>query len=223
MVLLVLSIEFLQNLMDLLAGVLNLLNEFGALVDHKLIMGRFGLWCGKWKCNINGSQGLESQTHLKWAMVSEAMESHVVIVMNIGETLVPCMWMLRIVREKDVHNQPIDDLCLDVGLGVECNGFCDLGVQQKQETEPKCVEEPFVPVKYDGLWYPKVDPHSFEKYLGSICQYDIILAGCEDGHPWKLINDHKYAIISLLGGWEARHVIHWDGFARLLRNRKRGV
>ena len=73
MALFVLSIGFLQNLMDLLADALNLLNESGGFVERKLIMGRVYLCGGKRKCNINGSQGLESQTHLKWAMVSGAM------------------------------------------------------------------------------------------------------------------------------------------------------
>jgi hypothetical protein len=38
-----------------------------------------------------------------------------------------------------------------------------------------------------------------------------------------LINYHKYTIIALLGGWKARHVIHKDGFPRLLESRKRGI
>jgi hypothetical protein len=41
MALLVLSIGFLQNLMDLLADVLNPLNESGGFVDLRLNMGRF--------------------------------------------------------------------------------------------------------------------------------------------------------------------------------------
>jgi hypothetical protein len=45
MALLVLSIGFLQNLMDLLADVLNLLNESGGFVSLRLNMGRFFL-CG---------------------------------------------------------------------------------------------------------------------------------------------------------------------------------
>jgi hypothetical protein len=63
-------------------------------------------------------------------MVGGAMESPVVTVLNIGETLVPCMWMLRVVHVQDVHNHLIDDLCLVVCLGVESSGFCELGVQQ---------------------------------------------------------------------------------------------
>jgi hypothetical protein len=110
--------------------VLNPLNESGGFVDRRLIMGRVCLCGGKRKCNINGSQGLESQPHLKWAMVGGAMESPVVTVLNIGETLVPCTWMLRVVHAQDVHNHLIDDLCLAVCLGVESSGFCELGVQQ---------------------------------------------------------------------------------------------
>jgi hypothetical protein len=60
MALLVLSIGFLQNLLDLLVDVLNLLNESGGFVDRRLIRGRVYLCGGKRKCNINGSQGLES-------------------------------------------------------------------------------------------------------------------------------------------------------------------
>jgi hypothetical protein len=100
--------------------------------------------------------------------------------------------MLRIVHAQDVHNHLIDNLNLAIGLGVERSGFCELGVQQRPKTRPKGVEEPDVSVKDDGLWYPKVDPHSFKEELGSICHYDILLTGYEDGHLQKLINDHKH-------------------------------
>jgi hypothetical protein len=122
----VLSIGFLQNLLDLLADVLNPLNDFGGFVNCRLIMGRVYLCGGKRKCNINGSQGLESQPHLKFAMASGAMESPVVTMLNIGETLVPFTWILRVVHTHDVQNHPIEDLC----LGEESSGFCELGVQQ---------------------------------------------------------------------------------------------
>jgi hypothetical protein len=133
MVLLVLSIGFLQNILDLLVDVMNPINESGGFVDRKMIMGRFYLCGDKRKCNINGSQGLESQTDLKWAMVGGAMEIPFVTMLNIGETLVPCTWMLRIVHVHDVHNHMIDELCLVIGLGMESNGFCDFGVQQRPE------------------------------------------------------------------------------------------
>jgi hypothetical protein len=134
MVFLVIRIGFMQNILDLLADVLNPLNESGGFVDHRLIKGRVCLCGGKRKCNINRSQGLESQTHLKWAMASGTMESPIVIVLDIWEIIIPCMWILRIVDAQDVHNHAIDDLCLAIGLGVERSGFCEIGVQQRLET-----------------------------------------------------------------------------------------
>ena len=56
-------------------------------------------------------------------MSSGAMESPVVTVLNIGETLIPSTRMLRVVHAQDVHNHSIDDLCLVVCLGVERSGF----------------------------------------------------------------------------------------------------
>jgi hypothetical protein len=134
MVLLVLSIGYLQNILDLFADVLNLLNETSDFLDRRLIKGRVCMCGGKRESNINGSQGFESQTHLKWAMDDGTMESPVVTMLDIGETLVLCTWILRIVHAHDVHNHPINNLCLDIGLRVGRNGFCDLGVQQRPET-----------------------------------------------------------------------------------------
>jgi hypothetical protein len=156
-------------------------------------------------------------------MVGGAMESPVVTVLKIGVTLIPCTQMLRVVHVQDVHNNPIDDLYLAVGLAVERNRFSELGVQKWPKTRPKCAEEPVVLVEDDRLWYPKMDPHSFKEELGGICLCDVLLAGYEDDHLQKSINYHKYTIIALLGGRKARHVIHRDGFTWLLRSRKRGV
>jgi hypothetical protein len=58
------------------------------------------------------------------------MESHVVAMLNIGKTLIPCTQMLRFVHVRDGNNHPTDELCLAIGLGVESNGFSELGVQQ---------------------------------------------------------------------------------------------
>jgi hypothetical protein len=73
---------------------------------------------------------LESQPHLKGAMAVGAMESHVVVVLNIGKTLIPTTNILRFIQARDVHNHLIDDLCLAIGLRVEGSGFSGLGVQQ---------------------------------------------------------------------------------------------
>jgi hypothetical protein len=107
-----------------------------------------------------------------------------------------------------VHNHSIDDLCLAISLGVESSGFCELGVQQRSKTRPKGAEKPTFSVGDDGLWYPKVDPHSFEEELGSISRCDILFTGYKDGHLRKPINDHKHTVISLVVGRQARHVIH---------------
>jgi hypothetical protein len=208
MTLLVLSIRFMENLLDLLVDVLNLLNESGGFVEHRLIKGQVCLCGGKKKCNMNGSQGLESQTHLKWAMAGGAMDRPIVAMLDIWETLVPCTGMIRIVHVQDVHNHLIDNLSLAIGLGVERSGFCELGVQERPETRPKGVEEPIVSIEDDGLSYPKMDPNSFEEELGNICRCDILLTGYENGHLRKLINDHKHTFIFVLGGWKTRHVIH---------------
>jgi hypothetical protein len=47
-----------------------------------------------------------------------------------------------------------------------------------------------------------MDPHSFEEELGSIRHCEVLLVDYEDVHLRKPINDHKYTIISLLGGWK---------------------
>jgi hypothetical protein len=125
----VLSIRFLQNIMDLLADVLDPLNESDGFINRRLIRRRVCLCGGKRKYNINGSQGLESQTHLEWAMSGGTMESLVVIVLEIWETLIPCLGILRIVHAQDMHNHPINDLGWAISLGVESSGFFDLGVQ----------------------------------------------------------------------------------------------
>jgi hypothetical protein len=61
------------------------------------------------------------------------------------------MGILRIVHTQDVQNNLIDEISLAISLGVERSGFCELGVQQRPETRPKCVEEPIVSVGDDGL------------------------------------------------------------------------
>jgi hypothetical protein len=63
-------------------------------------------------------------------MVGRAMKSPVLDVLNIGKTLIPCTWMLRVVHVQDVYNHLINKLYLFVSLGVENSGFSDLGVQK---------------------------------------------------------------------------------------------
>jgi hypothetical protein len=58
------------------------------------------------------------------------MYGSVVAVMNIGKTLIPCVGVLGIVHAQDMHDHPVDELGLAIFLGVEGNGFGELGVQQ---------------------------------------------------------------------------------------------
>ena len=73
---------------------------------------------------------MESEARLKWAMVGEAMESPIAVVLNIGNTLIPCVGVLGLVHAQDMYDHLIDDLYLAICLGVEGSGFGELGIQQ---------------------------------------------------------------------------------------------
>jgi len=156
-------------------------------------------------------------------VANRVVEGYVLAMLNIWKSHIPCTWMLIFVHVHDVHNHLIDDLYLAIGLGVERNGFSELGVQQWPDTRQKCVEEHVVPILGDGLWYHKMDPHTFKEELGITFLYDSLIAWCDNDHLQKLINHQKYTIIAILGGWKAIHVIHQDGFPRSLRRKNRGV
>jgi hypothetical protein len=64
---------------------------------------------------------------------------------------------------------------------------------------------------------------SFKEELGSGLYCDSLLLGNQNHHLRKAINNHKNTVISPLGGQEAGHVVHWDGFPWPVRSRKRGV
>jgi hypothetical protein len=117
--------------MDMLADMLNSFNEFGGLVGLKLSMGRFYLCGCKGQCYINGAQWLKTQAHLKKVVVGRAMECSIVVVLDIRKALIPSTWMCGIVHAREVHDHPIDNLCLSISLRVEGSGFGELGVQQR--------------------------------------------------------------------------------------------
>jgi hypothetical protein len=73
---------------------------------------------------------VEIPTHLKGTMARQDMKGSIVVVLNIGETLIPCAWIFGVVHEKYMHDHSVDDLCLDISLGVEGDAFDELGVQQ---------------------------------------------------------------------------------------------
>ena len=65
-------------------------------------------------------------------------------------------------------------------------------------------------------------PHSFKEEFSSGFGYDILLAGCHNGHLREPVDDHKNTVISMLSESKALHVIRGDGFPRSTRGRQRG-
>ena len=130
MALLILGIDFLQDIMDLLLDVLNLFNEPSCFVSLRVSMRRVGLCGCNWKSYINGTQWLKAKANLKWAMASRAMNKSIVVVLHIRKVVIPHAWMFGVVHLQDVHDHPIDHICLAIGLGMGSSVFGELGVQQ---------------------------------------------------------------------------------------------
>ena len=98
MVLLVLGIQFLQNIMDLLSDVMNILNEPGGFVSLCVSMRGFSLCGCKGKSYINGAQWLKSQAYLKRVVANRAVNSSIAVVLHIGKVFIPCVWMFGVVH-----------------------------------------------------------------------------------------------------------------------------
>jgi hypothetical protein len=56
------------------------------------------------------------------------MYGSIVVVLNIGKYLIPCVGILGIVHAHNMHNHEVDDLGLSIHLGVEGSAFGELGV-----------------------------------------------------------------------------------------------
>ena len=115
--------------MDLLVNMLDVLNEVVCLICFRLDMSQIYVSSYKWHGHINGTLWLESQSHLKRVMASRAVESPVVVVLNIREALFPCAWILGVVHAQNVYDHPVDNLCLTISLRMEGYGLSDFGVQ----------------------------------------------------------------------------------------------
>jgi len=63
----------------------------------------------------------------------------------------------------------------------------------------------------------------FKEEFGSVLCYGALLTGNQYNHLRKSIHDHKYAIITMLGRREARHIVHEYGFPRLVGSMQRNV
>ena len=98
MAFLVLSIDFLQNIMDLSVDVLNMFNEFGHFISLHLRMGQVYLCGCKGKSCINRGQWLKPRAHLKRYMASRAMKSPIVAVLNIRKIVIPCVGMFGVIH-----------------------------------------------------------------------------------------------------------------------------
>jgi len=66
-------------------------------------------------------------------------------------------------------------------------------------------------------------PHSFKEEFGSVLCCDTLLAGRQYSHLRKFVHDQKYTVITVLGRREARHIVHGDGFPRLVGSRHSSV
>lgn len=150
------------------------------------------VWPHQW------TKWLESQAHLKGVIASQVMESLVIVVLDIGEALIPCAWILWVVHAQNMYSHLIDDLYLAISLGKESCGLSELGVQHWQETRPKCIEEPIVLVCDDILWDLKVYPQSFKEEFRSGCCCDILLVGYHNGHLRESVDEYKNTVVSML-------------------------
>lgn len=91
MALLVLSIGSFQYIMDLLADVLNALNEVVSPFSFGLHVSRVYPSCCKWYGHINGAYWLQFEPYLKGVVAYWAVESSIVAVLDIAETFIPCV------------------------------------------------------------------------------------------------------------------------------------
>lgn len=54
-------------------------------------------------------------------------------------------------------------------------------------------------MRNDCLRDPKMNPYMLKEELGCGLSYDILLAGYQNGHLRKSINNHKNAVAAMLG------------------------
>ena len=112
MTLLVLGIGFFQNVMDLLANVLDPFHKFGGFINLSLRERRCFLCGGNGQSYIDRGQWLKPHACLKRAMTGRAVKGSVVAMLNIRQVLVPCAGVFRIIHPQDMHNHAIHYFCL---------------------------------------------------------------------------------------------------------------
>ncbi len=104
-------------------------------------------------------------------------------------------------------------------LGDESRGLSEFCIQHRPKTWLKCNQEFAIPIWDNGLWDPKVYPHSLKEELNSGLYCDTLLAGCHDGHLRESIDDNENAIVAVLSRRKARNIIDGDRLPRPTRSR----
>lgn len=142
--------------MDLLVDVLKAFNKSSRFISLWQYMCGFFLRSHMRHANINQTQWLKSETHLKGTTTSQAMESYIITMLHTWKTLIPGLRMFGGLHAEYVHYHPIDDLCLNNNLRMEGSWFCELVVQSCLEDWPECAQEPVILIWYNGLRNPKM-------------------------------------------------------------------
>lgn len=95
---LVLGIGLIQDFVHLLVDVLDAFNKPGYFISLGLYMFGFCL-CSRMKHgNINQTQWLKTQTHLKRNATNGAMESSIITVSHIRKVVIQGLWMFGVVH-----------------------------------------------------------------------------------------------------------------------------
>jgi hypothetical protein len=129
--LLVLSIIFLKNIMNLLLDVLDSLKKIGFSISLGMSMGGLFLCNFNGKSYANGDQWLELQAHLKRVTANKVVEGSVVAMLNIRKDFIPCVWMFKLYILKIWTIIMFDYLCFSISMWVEGSRFGHLGVHHQ--------------------------------------------------------------------------------------------
>jgi hypothetical protein len=66
----------------------------------------------------------------KRLVTNRTLKGFVIAKLNARKAFILCRWMLGVVHSEDIHNHPVDYLCMYVGLRLEGGQFGELGVHR---------------------------------------------------------------------------------------------
>jgi hypothetical protein len=107
--------------------------------------------------------------------------------------------MFGIIHSWDMENHHIHFLYFSISMWVEGSWFGHIGFHHRPYDGLKGAQEPTFMIEDNSMWYPKMNPNTFEGDLNSGLGGDTLLVGCQDGHLRKPINDHNYTMITTFG------------------------